>query len=182
MTEQDVFTIVEMVDAMNRGRYAPAMVVEGQIRNVGVLWAQELEDVDAVLATETIAALFNSTSSFDNPRPITIRDFKEVLGKIEHDRRMAQPALEEPEWVREMPAWVKGWALARSRGETRVWPQQKEGYDHLQGWNMWNRTYIWGEQGEVMPEEARQVYEERAAKLDADAFDLVFAGVTGMSR
>lgn len=66
------------------------------------------------------------------------------------------------------PPWVKGWAVARYRhGDTRVFPEQRAGYDTAQIANPHSRTYVWSEQV-LMPEEDAERYIAEGASLTTE--------------
>lgn len=98
----------------------------------------------------------------------TIADFRSMINHVVADERANTPAIEEAEFVRNMPAWFKGWAVARFRHrDFRVWPQQRPGYDSQQIEHWDTRTHVWAEQ-ELMPDEFQQQYEDEAAPMSAE--------------
>lgn len=160
---------------MNRGE---ADVLLGLMRGAwnlyldeyGVIaWTDFLKQQDVEMATQAYAKLRDS-----QPQRPTIADMRKMIVKLEVDRRMALPAVEETEFVREIDPWVKGWVVARRRhGDTRVLPEQKPGYDALQTVNPHQRTYVWPDQ-EMMDADAAAAYRAEGAGLSvADVFRLI---------
>jgi len=81
-----------------------------------------------------------------------------------------------PDFVRKVPAWVKGWVVARENDDYRVFAQQRQGYNTLQARSEpGHRTYVWPEQ-DWMPADEQARYEKLGAHL---TFTDV---VTGMAR
>lgn len=180
MKPSEVVEIVTMIDNMNRSRdsFVEKMVADGRLKGLGELWRHELAPMDAEIAMEAVVALYTSASSLERPRPVTPKDFYDAVSNIQKRRRLATPALPEAEFVRKTPAWVKGKILAMSENDTRVWFEQKAGYDSLQRDHPETRTYVWGEQQQV-PEPEREKYMERAASMTANEFDEVYEEVFG---
>ena len=104
----------------------------------------------------------------------TIADFRGMILAIEADNRTATPSIEEAEYVRELPSWIKGWTVSRYKhSDMRVWPEQRLGYDSIQRYNSGFRTYVWPDQ-EPMPAEemAKYVAEGNTLSVD-DVFAIV---------
>jgi hypothetical protein len=126
-------------------------------------WTDFFQDQDFKMATQAYTKLRDS-----QPERPTIADMRKMIIKLEVDRRMAQPAIEEAEFVREVEPWVVAWAVARYRhGDMRVLPQQKRGYDALQTANPYQRTYVWPDQ-ELMDDEAVSAYVAAGTGLSVD--------------
>lgn len=104
----------------------------------------------------------------------TIADFRGMIIAIETDQRAAMPKIEEAEYARDLDDWVKGWTVARYRHkDTRVFPQQKRGYDSIQLSNSGFRTYVWPDQ-EMMPAEDVDRYITEGSGLSVqDIFGLI---------
>ena len=85
---------------------------------------------------------------------------------------VASPHVRTPEPVgRLLEGWVKGWFVARYRyNDTRVFPEQKEGYDRIQVWNPHFRTHVWPDQEEMPPEDAARYIEEGARLRPSEIF------------
>ncbi len=169
MKRSEATDIARILDDIIRGRRGTSLFpngTDGPPSNLGVMWIDEIEKIDdASLATAAAVALFTDTTE-----PPTPRDYREALRKLRTDARMKAPALPEAEFKRELPAWVKGWLVARSLGDTRVWPQQKPGYDAIQTQNPAFRAYVWPDQ-EPMPDDQQFFYEERGLSMDAEQID-----------
>jgi hypothetical protein len=126
-------------------------------------WTEFLKEQDVDLAAAAYVKLRDS----QRDRP-TIADLRKMIVKIEVDRKMAQPAIEEAPYVREVPSWVKAWIVARYRHrDFRVLPEQKPGYDTLQTSEPHFRTYVWPDQ-EPMPAEQAAVYAAEGAGLSVE--------------
>ena len=104
----------------------------------------------------------------------TIADFRGMIIAMEADKIAAMPKIEEVSYVRELPAWVKGWTVGRYRhGDMRVWPEQRRGYDSLQTYEPGFRTYVWPDQ-EKMPDEEMEKYKAEGSGLSVrDIFGLI---------
>lgn len=104
----------------------------------------------------------------------TIADFRGMIIAIEADQRAAMPKIEESEYARDLPSWVKGWATARYKHKDfRAWPEQKRGYDSIQIGNSGFRTYVWPDQ-EMMPAEEIAKYTAEGSELSVqDIFGLI---------
>lgn len=181
MKESEAIEIITMIDSMNRARdpYIPAMVVSGELKNLGQLWAAELADRDAAVATEAVVALYTATASWEKSRPVTPKDFTDAVRRIEAKRRAdSAPALPEAQFERKTPGWVRGKLLALAKKDARVWPEQKPGYDSLQRAYPLHRTYVWSEQVAISEEE-REQYTETARKLTSPQFANVYEDVIG---
>ncbi len=166
MKRSEATDIVRILDDIIRGRRGTGLFPDGQPSNLGVMWIDEIEKIDdAALATAAAVALFTETT--DPPTP---SDYRAALRKLRADARAKIPALPEPEFKRELPSWVKGWLVARGRGDLRVWPQQKPGYDDIQTANPAHRTHVWPEQT-PMPADEQAAYEHEGRDLDAKALD-----------
>jgi hypothetical protein len=128
-----------------------------------VIWEAEITKVnDMQLSTKAIAELYANFAQERIPNPT---DFRDMVRKIRKDD--APTVIAETGFVRDMPAWVKGWAIARyAHNDMRVWPEQKPGYDDIQQANPHTRTHVWPDQ-ELMPAEERTKYEERGKHLTA---------------
>jgi hypothetical protein len=122
--------------------------------------------------------MFMASQSPDGKqRAITPADFRGAMRNLRQNRSISTPALPESRFVREMPAWTKGWLIARyADGDMRVWPEQKEGYDQMQREHPYERTYVWGEQ-EIMPPDERAKYEERGSRLTAEQIAKLIRGM-----
>lgn len=143
------------------------------------IWLDYLEGIDDVqLALDGIARLARDTSR----RP-TVSDLRAAIGAIKADRRISEPheprTSETQAFVRDLPDWVKGWAVARyAENDHRVWPQQGDGYDWMQEQYPHTRTYVWGEQ-EQMPEDQRAAYEQRGSHITSAKVAAILSGSLG---
>lgn len=154
-------------------------------------WGIELGDdrqawVDAMLPFDSIsaAAAILKVGDRQRDRP-TIGDIRRAI--IEIDAAMASRdsgdressgSDTEGQYVRDLPAWIKGWAVGRYKhGDMRVWPEQRLGYDSIQRYNSGFRTYVWPDQ-EGMPEDKMAEYAAAGEKLSVDQ---VF-GLIGSTR
>ena len=132
-------------------------------------WTDFLKTRDVEMATKAYLHLRDAQPE----RPV-IADLRNMIVKFEVDRRMSLPAIEEPGFVREIDPWVFAWCVARYKhGDLRILPQQKSGYDALQGENPYYRTYVWPDQ-EHMDADAVAAYQAEGAGLTAaDVFRLI---------
>lgn len=133
------------------------------------LWMNALGQYETADVEEALAAL-----DYMRERP-RIMDFRRKLPLLD-------PADDDAEYVREPPLWAKAWLVARYRGDERLWPEQKQGYDSMQLDFPHTRTYVWSEAGELMPEEDRRRYETVAAKMTAEHFDALLTATVGAAR
>lgn len=157
MTEEAALEIVAMIDR----HWNMYLLAEGSI--TAKLWLDFLRQQDDVVMTmKAVARLAEQQSA----RP-TVADLRQMIRQVEGDVRATTPALPEPEYEREMPGWVKGWAVARAKGDWRTWPEQKEGYDRMQREHPHDRTYVWPDQDE-MPGPERQAYERMGARMTVE--------------
>lgn len=179
MKHEDALTICGIISDVITSRRGASLFPhgkEGEPSNLGSIWVDQIERIpedEAELATRAAVELM--TGMVEIPTPT---DFHSIFRKMKKDRRMATPALPEPEFKREVSDWMKGKILALYRNDFRVWSEQKPGYDTLQTTNPSFRTYVWGEQ-EQMPEEERERYIEQASRMDSKAFDAVYLAVVG---
>jgi hypothetical protein len=171
----DADTIARMLDDVIRNRRGASIFPGGIVSNLGVIWINEIEKLDdAAVATQAVAALFvESQDRLPTPADLKAAYRQAAYRQIE---QAAQPAVEEAEFVRELPMWVKGWLVARAQGDMRVWPEQKPGYDLIQREYVHDRTYVWGEQ-EPMPDAEQEEWEKKAAALSAAQVEKLMAGV-----
>jgi hypothetical protein len=106
----------------------------------------------------------------------TIADLRHMILAVEADRRAKEPSPPEVEFVRDLPNWVKGWAVARFRHrDLRVWPQQKPGFDAQQTEHSSTRSHIWGDQ-EPMPADLREAYETEGSQMTAADIAMMIDG------
>lgn len=125
------------------------------------LWIDYLMKQDDVEKTMRAVVLLSERMK-EKP---TVSDLRGMLANLYTQEQATSPALPEPKYERELPGWVKGWIVAYAKGDKRVWPQQKLGYDQLQREHDTHRTYVWPEQ-EQMPEAEREAYEQMGARLE----------------
>ena len=181
MRHEDAVTIAGIISDVITSRRGASLFPHGKDAdpsNLGSIWVSQIESIDesdADLATQAAIELF--TSTVDVPTPF---DFHAVVRKLRRDRRMATPALPEADFRREIPAWVKGKLLALSRDDTRVWIEQKPGYDAAQREYPYSRTYVWSEQ-EPMPDDERERYLRDSTNLTSKDLSRIFGAVTGAS-
>jgi hypothetical protein len=104
----------------------------------------------------------------------TIADFRGMITAMEADKVAAMPKIEETSYVRELPAWVKGWTVGRYRyRDMRVWPEQRRGYDSLQTFEPGFRSYVWPDQ-KKMPDEEMEKYTREGSGLSVrDIFGII---------
>lgn len=181
MSPDDALHIAQMLDEVQKGRFAPPLFdKDGGLTNVGTIWIDLLEEEpDAAMATHAVAALYtaNPPTTDGVPRPITPADFRGAM-RNERAKVTALPSQEES-FERELEPWVKGKAIALLEGDVRAWPEQKPGYDALQKENPFTRTYVWPEQ-EMITDEARAKYMERGKSLSsAQAAAIIKGGING---
>ena len=138
------------------------------------MWLRFMLEQNVILASDAVKRICGRQK--DRP---TIADIRQMIASIAGDRLAAAPALPEPKFVRELPAWVKGWLISRSRRDLRVWPEQKPGYDSMQREHSETRTFVWPEQI-LMPAEERAAYEDEGAHLSAAQLGTLLAGAMGI--
>ena len=144
-------------------------------------WNMYLDDYGMVAWTDffktqdfEMAMLAYTKLRDSQPERPVISDIRKMIVKLEVDRRMAQPAVEEVEFVRELDPWVIAWCLARYKhGDMRVLPQQKPGFDTLQLHNPSFRTYVWPDQQHMDAESVAAYQAEGAGLTAADVFRLI---------
>lgn len=139
-------------------------------------WLEALRDLDSATTAAAILRLYAKAPA---GLPPTIAEVVECAAVIESMERSpvadADPPRPEPAvdaergpFAYEVPAWTKGWAVARYRHKDhRVFAEQKVGYDSHQIANPGYRTYVWPEQEKMPPEEAA-AYIEEGAPLGVD--------------
>lgn len=136
-------------------------------------WADAMLPFDSMSA----AAAILKVRDRQRDRP-TIGDIRRVIIQIEAEKSPVATldGDHESEYVRDLPSWIKGWAVSRYKhGDMRVWPEQRLGYDSLQRYNPGFRTYVWPDQ-EMMPSEEMARYAAEGSKLSvSDLFGLIEA-------
>lgn len=126
-------------------------------------WADAMLPFDSLSA----AAAILKVRDRQRDRP-TIGDIRRVILEIDAAKGPAPDEQESGVYVRDLPAWIKGWAVGRyKRGDKRVWPEQRLGYDSIQRSNPGYRTYVWPDQ-EKMPEEKMAEYTAEGLRLSVD--------------
>ena len=124
-------------------------------------WLRFFIDLDADTSTEAFTRLRDTS-----PERPTMYDFRQVYMQL--DRAKGEGAKHVEAHVEqakvEAPLWAQAKRLARADGDTRVFSDQKEGYDQLQQANPGSRTYVWAEQ-DVMPADVESEYRARAASM-----------------
>lgn len=88
------------------------------------LWCNLVLDLDARVAFRVLTRLFK-TDTFRPSPP----EFMETYRAELRDHTPVAP--EQPSDRDEMPGWVMGWMIARSEGDLRLWPEQRDGYRAL---------------------------------------------------
>ena len=170
MRREDATKITEMLDEVIRNRRGASLFPGGVPTNLAVVWINEIEKLDdAAFATKAVAALFVES----HERLPTPADLKAAYRVAQ--RAANPPAVTAADFKREMPTWARGWLVARSQGDMRVWPEQKPGYDSIQREYATHRDYVWGEQ-EQMPDADQEMWEKKAALLTADDVEKLMVG------
>jgi len=138
------------------------------------MWMRYMIEQDVLLASEAVKRVCGRQRE-----RATIADIRQMVVAVASDRLAAAPALPEPQFTRELPGWVKGWLIGRSRRDYRVWPEQKPGYDSLQREHSGTRTHVWPEQN-LMPAEDRAKYETEGAHLSASQIGSLLEAAVGI--
>lgn len=179
MEREHAETIAKMMDEVIRNRRGASIFPGGVASNLGTIWINEIEKFDdAALATQAVAALYIAAPiQGREERPPTPAELREMYRKLELDAREAVPAIEEGDFVRDLPSWVKGWVVARVRhNDYRVWPQQRPGYDAQQTEHYDTRTHVWPDH-EPMPPDQQEAYEAEGAPMTAEDFSTMMGYV-----
>jgi len=133
MTVEEAEQFVEMISAA-----WPFPLTETQ----KVLWRDMVGTQDANAAFTVIVRMFKTEKSRPEP-PVYLQAYRRQRA----DDTPVAPS--SPQGRDEMPAWMRGWRLARERGDMRAWPEQRSGYERL--------GYLWQED-QVMPQADRVKY------------------------
>ncbi len=180
MKHEDAVTIAGIISDITASRRGQNLFPEGKDgtpSTLGVIWIDhiaKIPDADTELATMAAIDLMVKTTRLPQPS-----DFTDMLQKLRRDRetlgkaRSETHGLPEPDFKRELPEWMKGKLVALSHSDSRVWVEQKAGYDFLQRSTPQFRTYVWGEQ-EQISEEDRERFVAEGAHYTADDFRRIF--------
>lgn len=152
MTRDDALTIVGMVVTAFPSK-------EQWDADVMLAYAGGIQDLDAEVTTLAVERAHKHERF--RPSVAVLRAYAQEIARS----RKPTTTFAGHEEQQILPAWVKGWAIARYRdGDMRCWPEQKEGYDELQEMHPQSKDYVWPFQ-EIMPEEDRARFANQGAYL-----------------
>lgn len=94
------------------------------------LWAFELREHDADIATKAVAYLARHGLPNNRARP-QLHDYRAVYLKLARDAQIAAQLPQLQVSPMRKPPWVKRWERARAAGDPRPFPEQAPGYEAL---------------------------------------------------